>query len=67
MLVVRIAAGIVLTAISWQIFQALRYHEIRGRGGASIYKHESPALFWLVLASCLPLMAVLLFMILFAG
>ena len=67
MLMVRIAAGTVLFIVSWQIFQALRDHEIRGRNGYSIYKHESPVLFWLAIAACLPLMAVLLFMILFAG
>jgi hypothetical protein len=46
----RILAAILLVAICWQLFQALRFHEFRMRGGRTLYKHESPKLFWLTFA-----------------
>jgi hypothetical protein len=42
-------------------FRALRFQEVRGRGGfRSIYKHDAPALFWIAFSMCLPFAALAL-------
>jgi hypothetical protein len=64
--VFRILCAISLVAICWQLFQALRFQEFRMRAGLTIYKHESPRLFWLIFVSSFPLMGVLLAIVLFA-
>jgi hypothetical protein len=64
-LAIKIPAGIVLAGICWQLFLAVRFQEFRGRAGRTIYKHESPILFWLVFVSCFPLFGVCLAIVLF--
>ena len=65
-MVFRILAAILLVAVCWQLFQALRFHEFRGRRGLTIYKHETPKLFWLIFVLSLPLTGVLLAIVLFS-
>jgi hypothetical protein len=66
MLPFAIFGGFGLVLLGWQMFESLRTMEIRMRGGAVIRRNEKPKLFWLIIALQLPIMAIFLWLVLFA-
>jgi hypothetical protein len=41
-------ALVMLPLFGWQLFNCLRTMEVRLRGGTTIYRHERPRLFWVL-------------------
>jgi hypothetical protein len=66
-LVMKVFAWFGLLLMCWQLFNALRFQEIRWRGsGRTTRRCEQPALFWLAIAANLPIVGVFLAIVMFA-
>ena len=50
--------GFGIALIGWQLIEALRTMEIKMRGGGVVRTDERPKVFWLIIASPLPMLAV---------